>query len=197
LELYPLRLNVYRLSANPSTNDVNGHPIIALSSKDSVKTLCKHAVDAFPQFKSLPYRVWTVDHLELDGSEFPASKLSVGVAESIDESDRTLDDMLVENGDNLVVEFKEGADWIVDRDEVLKAKLTASEAPPPLFNSTNDFFNRLANTVTSPAKAIVPPTASTTSTLSKLSSYARPATLAPSNSRSRIQEPGTMGLGNM
>jgi ubiquitin carboxyl-terminal hydrolase 4/11 len=181
---------------------------VTVSCQDSVKTLGRHLAGAFPSRALLPHRLWLIEaaHLEgstLEGSEYPPAKLLAHGALMVDENDQTIEQALLESEDTFVVEFKHGPDWIVDAVAVLGkgSNKMQPEVPPPLFSTENDFFNSLKTNISLPSssKASTAPLAMNdfVSKVPLSSPFSRSVGLGPSNSNSRPQEPGTIGLGNM
>ena len=203
LELHPPRLKAFVLSKDFNLEVATGPPprYVCLSCKDSVKTLCKSLADVFTTKSHLPYRVWKVEGGVFDGSEYPPSKLLPGGASALEENDTTLEDALIESEDSFVVEFKEGATWIIDIPQPSRSIILPSDIPPPLFSSGNDFFSRLANNSssssmrTSTTDTVLPKQTPSSSTLLRPSVSI--SGFGSSNNRMNSQVPGTLGLGNM
>jgi ubiquitin carboxyl-terminal hydrolase 4/11/15 len=207
LELHPPRLKAFVLSNDFNLETATGPPprYVCISSKDSLKALCKQLADAVSSSPRLPYRVWKVEGGDFDGSEYPPSKLLPGGASILEENDTSLEDALVESEDSFVVEFKEGENWIVDVPRTIEP-LSSTEllpsAPPPLFSSGDDFFSRMGN-ASSSSTIMMTSAAMGNDLLANPSSSTllRPAatmdTFGSFNRRNNSQEPGTLGLGNM
>ncbi|RXW21669.1 hypothetical protein EST38_g4184 [Candolleomyces aberdarensis] len=194
LELHPPSIKVLRLASDAPTNLALGppYPVIQVSIGDSVKDLCDKVANAVKPNATLhiPYRVWKVEHSPEDWRtlEFPTEKLKDLQPEIVEESLMRLEDKGVENGDLYIVEFKQSNGWLVDPDS-LKKPLLAIEAPQPVFDSNNSFFNRFP--------AVAPSTSLTKTTTDFFSGFGSKATASFSKSYNKPLEPGKLGLGNM
>ena len=175
------------------------HPWITISAGETISTLCSQlAAAASPDGQtSSPYRVWSLPsddstrtnddstRIELLASEFPPS------AKIIEESEKTLEEQELESEDAFVVEFKsDGWGWML---EAPKAVPLAIEAPPPIFHSTDGFFNKMSSTRSS-TSSTVPYKSTLYSSGSRSSST---AVTFSGKSVFKAMEPGTLGLGNM
>ncbi|KAH7927348.1 cysteine proteinase [Leucogyrophana mollusca] len=186
LELRPPRLKALTLKDVKADLPLGPPPVfVTVSTKDSVKRLCKDLAAAVAPRPNAPYRIWKIEPAEFDGSQYPASKLISSGGELLEESDKTLEESLIEPDDPFVVEFQENGEWVVDASKVIRSNSTnVTGVPPPLFSSENDFFSRLGHNLTSLPNSQVTPTSFKSYGFSKASSKA-------------VQEPGTLGLGNM
>ncbi|EIW79313.1 cysteine proteinase [Coniophora puteana RWD-64-598 SS2] len=196
LELRPPRLKALILK-NLESGDVAGPPpcYVTLSTKDSLKRLCRELITAVSPQVNAPYRVWKVDPAELSGSQIPVSKFSSYNPKLLEESDRSLEDSLIEPDDPFVVEFQENGAWLVDATQVTSS---AADMPPPLFSSENDFFSRLGNRSSSSFGAGTQSTLlSSTKTFTPAKPSASTSTGFTRSLNKPIQMPGTLGLGNM
>ncbi|KAG1746657.1 uncharacterized protein EDB91DRAFT_1048951 [Suillus paluster] len=204
LELRPPRLKVLVLKDLGPDADIAGppHSYATVSIKDSMKSLTKALVSAVTARSNVPYRIWKLEPGDLSGSQFPASRLVSCGAELVgEETDKTVEDKMIEPEDPFVVEFQENGTWIVDASQVVRPPPPSVHGPPPLF-SENDFFSRMTNQQTSlpNTQSFRTPSPSRRSSSSK----AKETTVAPfksfgftKGSSKTIQVPGTLGLGNM
>jgi|ERR1700722_2104275 len=197
LELHTLHLKVFRLSDGFGSANLP-YSFVLLSSQDSVKTLCKHIVDAFPSHAHLPHRIWMIEADDLDGLNYPWSRLYTHGAEMVRGSDITIEEQRIQASDAFIVEFKQGNDWVVDASKVQGKKLPLqADVPPPLFSIETDFFNRLTKSTSSTASKVATAAGDFVSKLPSHSPFMRSVALGSSTSHGRPQEPGTLGLGNM
>ncbi|KAH7914594.1 hypothetical protein BJ138DRAFT_346574 [Hygrophoropsis aurantiaca] len=207
LELRPPRLKV--LTLMNLTSDVPlgpPHGYITVSTKDTVKKLCKDLAATVILHPNAPYRIWKIEPGEFDGSQYPVSKLISGGGELLEESEKNLEDSLIEPDDPFVVEFQQNGEWVVDASKVPRTSSTnVTSAPPPLFSPENDFFKRLGNeltTIQSSQSAQHAPSPSFKNSSSKISENPITPPSKPfggflKGSTKSIQRPGTLGLGNM
>ena len=201
IELRPLRLKVFRL-VKAYVDQENCHPYLTISAGETISTLCSQlaaAVSPDGQISS-PYRIWGLPspsddstRIEVLGSHIPLSHARI-----IEESEQTLEEKELESDDAFVVEFKQSDGWIV---EVSKAAPLAIEAPPPVFNSTDGFFNKMSSTrsstsTTVPYKSVLYNAFSITGSSSSSRTSSTAVTL-PGKGISKGIDPGTLGLGNM
>lgn len=200
LELRPPRLKVLVLTDLGPDADIAGppHSYATVSIKDSMKSLFKALVSAVTARSNVPYRIWKLEPGDFPGSHFPISRLISWGAELMDEeTDKTVEDSMIEPEDPFVVEFQEDGAWIVDASQVVRPPPPSVHGPPPLFSSENDFFTRVSNQQTSTFRTPSPSRRGS-------SSKAKDTAVAPfkssgfsKGSSKTIQEPGTLGLGNM
>jgi ubiquitin carboxyl-terminal hydrolase 4/11/15 len=172
-----------------------------------MKTLFKALVSAVTARSNVPHRIWKIEPGEFLGSHFPVSKLASWGAELVSEgTDKTVEDNMIESDDPFVVEFQEDGAWIADASQVVRAPPpppSAVHVPPPLFSNDNDFFSRLSNQRMSAFQNTQPfrtpsPSRRGSSSKAKESSVAPFKSFGFSKGSSKIiQEPGTLGLGNM
>ncbi|KAG2113122.1 uncharacterized protein F5147DRAFT_62881 [Suillus discolor] len=207
LELRPPRLKVLVLKDLGPDADIAGpaHAYVTVSIKDPMKTLFKALVSAVTALSNVPYRIWKIEPGEFSGSHFPASKLASWGAELVSEgTDKTVEDNMIEPEDPFVVEFQENGAWIVDASQVVRAPPpSAVHVPPPHYSNDNDFFSRLSNQRTSAFQnsqhfRTPSPSRRGSSSKAKESSVTPFKSFGFSKGSSKIiQEPGTLGLGNM
>jgi len=205
IELRPPRLKVLLLEKSDSTN-IHGspHAYVTVSINDTVRYLCSRlAATVGSADKATPAnaaRIWKVEGREFNGSLYPSGRLHCDGPEILTPSDQTLEDAMIEPEDAFVVEFWENGSFIIDP-EKLPAKSGSStmvmlpEVPPPLFSSGDDFFSRMSNKQNSW-------TASSSSKYASSSKsnqgFYKSSGFGSTNIRNQtIQEPGTLGLGNM
>ncbi|KAG6811700.1 hypothetical protein H0H92_006207 [Tricholoma furcatifolium] len=189
LELYPPVVKVFRLakeiSAAPFTS-------IVVSGGETIKTL--HAVLANTvspeREKDAIFRVWRVpvedDWKSLDVStNFLAEQQGKILEES---PDRTVEDESIDSTDCFVVEFKDNSSWLSD--SVPPPPSTTSGAPAPLFNSKDNFFDRMSGRGS---------TSTASTSVTRLNDYTSSTMWKSSTStyKEKVLEPGTLGLGNM
>jgi ubiquitin carboxyl-terminal hydrolase 4/11/15 len=200
LELHPPRFRVLRLFAARVPKPPQ---YVSLSSKDTVRVLCKRLADTFPDHIHLPSRIWLVDDSDPEGADYPTHELAKHATKILEESEQTIEEALLDTGAVFVVEFKIRSEWMIDSSKVLGKRsviANASITPAPLFSSENDFFSRLGRSPSSPStsKIHLPSESSDlTSRFPATSPFSRSFALGPSNSLIRVQDPGTIGLGNM
>ena len=205
LELRPPRLKVLVLKDLGPNGDITGppHPYVTVSIKDTMKTLFEKLVAPLTARRNVPYKIWKIDPGEFPGSHFPASKLvSCGAVLMNEEAEKTVEGSMIEPDDPFVVEFQENGSWISDAPQ-LQASVPTVHVPPPLFGPETDFFSRMSNnraSVTSTQSLYTPSPSRRAS-----SSKENETSVIPFNksfgfsktSFKTIQEPGTLGLGNM
>ncbi|KAG6330561.1 hypothetical protein ID866_8529 [Astraeus odoratus] len=194
LELRPPRLRVLNLVETESDGPDRRPEYITLSTKDTVRTLGRELVAKLSARVNVRYKVWKMQPGEYDGVQLPLDKFGSAGAVLLEISDKTLEDSLIEFDDVFAVEFQQNGKWI---SEQLPTAANPSADPLPLFSSDSDFFNRLGNTLQTPQqRRTPPPVASSSSSTSRDTQM----TLFKSHGFSKaklIQEPGTLGLGNM
>ena len=195
LELRPLRLKVFRLVKAYLDHESTPHPYLTISAGETVSTLCSQlaaAVSPDGQTSS-PYRIWSIPSDDSNQTEFLGSQLPVSDAKIIEESEQTLEEKELESDDAFVVEYKQPDGWIV---EAPKAAPLAIEAPPPIFHSTDGFFNKMSSTRPS-TSSMVPYKSALYNAFSVTSSSSRPSATAVTLPAYKAMDPGTLGLGNM
>ena len=181
--MHPLILKVVRVadSSLPSTGPFVHR--ITISASATVRDLYK-AIRALPDAPDIPFHVWSVGDVPEDAS-YEVSKLKEGGSSSKlwNETDDLLEHEYVSTGDSFAVEFQKDGRWPSDT-------TPQNHAPAPLFGGGNDFFGKLEErTLGSKTNDAKPATA----TSSKISLW---KSNTPTSSK-RVQEPGTLGLGNM
>ena len=196
IELRPLRLKVFRLVKAYVDHESTPYPYLTISAGATISDLCSQlAAAASPGGQtSSPYRIWSLPSDDSTRAEILGSQLPLSSAKIIEESERTLEEQELESDDAFVVEFKQSDGWIV---EAPKAVPLAIEAPPPLFHSTDGFFNKMYPTRSSTSSTL--PYKSTLYNAFS-SSGSRPSSTAvtlSSKGISKTMDPGTLGLGNM
>ena len=198
LELFPPHFFVARLihegQATLGSNSYPPLPPLHLSSGESVATLHGKLADAIlPNAQTRPiFRVWCLDtsadnHFESDHVD---PRFIDGKAHLLEPSNVTLEESSVEAGDAFVVEFMDQRQrWIMD-DAANKTK--TQQTPPPIFNSSDSFFNRMSSASPTATRSITAQAA-----LKAISNtISRPSAASLSTALKPIQ-PGTLGLGNM
>jgi ubiquitin carboxyl-terminal hydrolase 4/11/15 len=147
--------------------------------------------------KTSPARIWSVQDSNFNGALYPSSRLRLDGPKIVTPSNETLEDAQIEPEDAFVVEFMENGSFIIDH-EKLPQKLTQPDVPPPLFSSDTDFFNQKFGS--SSASTSTGSKFASTSTLNgKIPGLFKSSTFGSLiNTRNHtVQEPGTLGLGNM
>jgi len=205
LELRPPSLKVLVLKDLGADGEITGlsHPYVTVSIRDTMKTLCKALVSAVTPRINIPYRIWKIECGDFPGSQFPTSKLASSGAELVEETDKTVEENMIQPDDPFVVEFQENGSWIVDASQIVPPPPPSIHAPPPgvpppLFGPGSDFFANLNNNRTSFSSIQSPSPLQHSS-----SSKANESSVVPFKSgfsktgRKTVQEPGTLGLGNM
>jgi ubiquitin carboxyl-terminal hydrolase 4/11/15 len=204
IELRPPRLKVLLLEKSDST-DIRGPPqaYVTMSINDTVRYLCARLAATVRTDKATPVnaaRIWKVEGREFDGSLYPSNRLRYDGSEVITPGNQTLEEAMIGQEDAFVVEFLENGSFIIDL-EKLPGKSSASTTPmlpsvqPPIFGSGDDFFSQLG-------KKHSNWTASSSSKYASSSKsnqgFYKSTGFGSINTRSQtIQEPGTLGLGNM
>lgn len=183
IEMHPLILKVVRI-ADPSSSTAGPFVHrIAISVSATVRDLHK-AIHALFNVSDSPFRVWSVGDVPED-TPYDVSKLKQEDSNPKlwSESDDLLEHEYLTTGDSFVVEFQRGGQWPSDT-------VPQNHTPAPLFGAGNDFFGKMQErglgSKTNDAKPA-------TATSSKISLW---KSSTPTSSK-RIQEPGTLGLGNM
>lgn len=192
LEMHPPTLRVFRLLASndvPDPDDVAC--TVTVSSKDTVEELRRSLCHAlYPTDPPSVYRVWTLDTTNPDfdcsGRDIPLQLFQSCNPEFLDSSQKTFDDSMINSDDAFAVEIKQESGWIAD----LPGEKKDSVVPDaPLFSAESNFFSRMGNQ--NPAQ-----TRFTTSFSTPVKTFPT-KTYGSSSMRSKITEPGTLGLGNM
>jgi len=195
IELRPLRLKVFRLVKAYADHESTLHPWVTISAGETIGTLCSQlaaAVSPDGQTSS-PYRIWSLPSNDSTWTEFLGSQL-LSDAKIIEESEKTLEEQELESDDAFVVEFKQSDGWIV---EVPKAVPLAIEAPPPIFDSTDGFFNKMSSSRSS-TSSTVPYKSNLYNAFSSSGSRSSSTAVTFSGKGiSKAMDPGTLGLGNM
>ena len=183
IEMHPLILKVARV-ADPSSPTAGPfvHRII-ISVSATVRDLHK-AIRPLFNFPDIPSRIWSVDDVSED-TPYEVSRLKQEDSNHKlwSETDDPLEKECLTTGDSFVVEFQKDGQWPSDA-------VPQNHTPAPLFGKGNDFFGKMQErglgSKTNDAK---PATATTSKTPQWKSS-------TPTSSK-RVQEPGTLGLGNL
>jgi ubiquitin carboxyl-terminal hydrolase 4/11 len=201
IELRPPRLNVLLLEKSDST-DIHGppHAYVTMSISDTVRQLCSHLAATVGNIGGAgAARVWKVEGRVFNGSLYPSGRLHLDGPEILSPGDQTLEEAMIEPDDTFVVEFIENGSFIIDP-EKLRGKLSASstamqpEAPRPLFSPGDDFFSQMGKKNNWSASSSSKYASSSKST----QGFYKSTAFSSMNTRSQlIQEPGTLGLGNM
>lgn len=183
IEMHPLILRVVRI-ADPSSPTAGPFVRrITISASATVRDLRKATHSLF-NVPNTPFRLWSVSDVPEDGP-YDASKLKQEDSNPKlwSESDDLLEQEYVATGDSYVVEFQKDGQWPSDT-------VPQNHTPAPLFGSGSDFFGKMQErslgSTTNDAKPA-------TATSSKISLW---KSSTPTSSK-RVQEPGTLGLGNM
>jgi len=192
LELYPLRLKVFRLVKSSAEGANTPHLWVTISAGESITVLCSKLLHVVAwTSEDVPYRVWKIGTNDSDGIEYLASQLSISDAKIIDASDKTLEEDGIDSDDAFVVEFKQSDGWIA---EAPKAILQ----PAPLFNSADGFFNRMSYTFSPSSSSLPYNNIFNTSEISSSKTASVSLTLSNNNKNfTKALEPGSLGLGNM
>lgn len=165
-----------------------------MSSSDTIKMLNANLATAVAHEPKAqpPSRVWKIEPVDDDWTsvDFPTNMIRTQNGKLLPDSDKTLEEELIESGDYFVVEFKEADGWVTDtQEDVQPPPITVAGrpgVPAPLFNSGQGFFDRMGKGSTS------------STSLTKSDNF---FSLTPSWKKTSTQEknvePGTLGLGNM
>lgn len=164
---------------------------VTLSTKDTVRTLCRELLAKLGLRTLEPYRIWKMPQGDYEGVQLSMDKFMSSGAELLEISDKTLEDAMIEFDDAFAIEYATEGKWMSDRFSITKELLDLQ----PLFSQENDFFSKLG----SPSRATqqqkrqqTPPSSS--------SSFSKSKEITPfmSQGLSRMKvEPGTLGLGNL
>ena len=188
------------VKALPNSN--TPHPSIEISAGENISDLCAKLANAIAPGTETqsPYRIWRINLTSEDNDviNFLASQLSTSEASIIEESTKTLEEEGIESGDAFIVEFKQASGWVVDLPKATQ-KAAISESSRPLFNSSENFFNKLSSSLSpvSTSTQAYKPTFydGLSSTASKGASTA--LTVVSNKGLAKKLEAGTIGLGNM
>ncbi|KAK2463565.1 hypothetical protein APHAL10511_004316 [Amanita phalloides] len=192
LELFPPHFLVAKLvPEDQHTAARQPYPPLVLSSGETVRTLLGKLADVIlPNIQNKPlFRVWSLES-SADSFEFGQVTPSFldAKAHLLEPSDITLEESALESGDAFVVELQvQGQRWIVDETTV-SSRTQQNEAPFPIFNSSQAFFNRMYSASPQANRSTMTP-------MKKLMG-SRAATTSMSGTMKPIV-PGTLGLGNM
>lgn len=202
IELRPPRLKVLLLEKSNST-DIHGppHAYVTMSIHSTVRNLCSRL--AATVGKATPAnaaRIWKVEGREFDGSLYPSSRLHMDGPEILTPSDQTLEEAMIEPEDAFVVEFVENGTFIIIDPDKLPAKPNSMtiavppEVPPPLFSSGDDFFSQISKRGNNWSSS----SSSKYASSSKSAGFYKSSGFGSTYTRNQtIQDPGTLGLGNM
>ena len=166
-----------------------------------MKRLSKELVASLSARSNIPFRIWKIQPGEYAGSQFPAWKLAAHGAEQLEINDKTLEDALINFDDPFVVEFQQDDKWIADQTSTVSVSV-APAVPPPLF-AGDDFFSRIGKgSATTSVTQFQPRQIPSPAPSAGSSARAQNSQVAPFKSfgfsKNRLlQEPGTLGLGNM
>ena len=196
IELCPLRLKVFRLVKAYVDHQSTPHPYLTISAGDTISTLCSQLAATASLFgqTSSPYRIWSLPSDDSTRAEFLGSQLPLSNAKIIEESEKTLEEVEIESDDAFVVEFKQSDGWIV---EAPKAVPLAIEAPPPIFQSTDGFFNKMSSARSSTSSTVPYKSTLYNAFASSGSRSSSTAVTFSGKGISKAMDPGTLGLGNM
>ncbi|RDX48228.1 cysteine proteinase [Lentinus brumalis] len=199
LELHPPRFHVQLLV--PAVIGRSSPPkAVTVSSTDKVGDVIQTFAEALSKEQAAigRYRVWRVPfNITSDSTMLVgADTLRTHGASLLEANDqRTVEGEFVESDESFVVEFTQAGQWIVDASQVPSPSSARSPPPPPpptqnapLFNSGSDFFSQLQQKT--------PPAVGAMSTSQKSGALVS-VTKSGSYAREKVQEPGTVGLGNM
>ncbi|OSD02956.1 cysteine proteinase [Trametes coccinea BRFM310] len=203
LELRPPAFKVHLLSPTTVPGQTMPPKEVTVSSTDKIRDVRRtFAMALSPQkASSTQFRVWKIaPDASTDSLLFSADTLRTCGAALLEDSDRTVDDELVDSSEVFVVEFMSRDHWLVDSAQVTPLSdgtASSSQPPPPpptqpgpIFNSGPDFFSQLQQKT--------PAAVSTTSATMFTPGTVSTSKVGPSSSKPKIQrEPGTLGLGNM
>lgn len=200
LELRPPRLRLL-LVVETKRDEADRRPeYVTLSTKDTVKTLCRELLAKLSARRPESYKIWKMPQGEYEGVQLPADKFLSSGAELLEISDKSLEDSLIEFDDSFAVEFPQEGKWISDQ------LSSANEPVPilqPLFSQDNDFFTKLGNSSRStqqqqqPQRQWTPITSSSSSFAKSKETQITPFMSQGFSKMKVVQEPGTLGLGNM
>jgi ubiquitin carboxyl-terminal hydrolase 4/11/15 len=145
---------------------------------------------------NVPYRVWKLTNIDdWRTVEFPTEKMEDLGADIVEESEISLEDHGIEDGDAYIVEFKSSDGWLVESDS--SKKTFAIEGPPPLFDSKDSFFNRMGSSSSKSATTATSTTTATAKTTTDFFSGFSSKSITSNKSYNKTLVPGTLGLGNM
>ncbi|THH01060.1 hypothetical protein EW026_g1582 [Hermanssonia centrifuga] len=208
LELHPPHLYAHLLlpdiptdTSSPSSD--HRHEIV-VSSTDSVSAL-RQAILRTQFSTNSPedgYRIWKVEDVPETQTYFTERQLRELGGSILEDSDKTVEEALIESGDHFILEVVKEGKWIVLDSEIPKSK-ESSPAPPstqttastsgPIFSSNNNWLDKLQQK-TSPSTRTFP----SSSSLKPAAPIKTGSLLKdPRSSKGSKQVPGTLGLGNM
>lgn len=181
--MHPLILKVIRIA---DTSSPTSGPLvhrITISASATVRDL-HEAIHALFNVPDTSFRVWSVADIPED-TPYEVSKLKQEDSNPKlwGEKDDLLERECVTTGDSFVVEFQKDSQWPSDQ-------IPQNHAPAPLFGTGNDFFGKIQERSLGSKTNDAKPATATSSKISLWKSS------TPTSSK-RIQEPGTLGLGNM
>ena len=181
--MHPPVLKVVRIAdPSPPTAGPFIHRI-TISVTATAKELHK-AIHALFNVPDTPFRVWSVNEIPED-APYEVSKMKEGNPNPKlwIETDDLLEHKYVENGDCFAVEFQKDGQWP-------SGTVPQNHTPAPLFGAGRDFFGGIQTRSLGSKMGDAKPATATSSKISLWKSS------TPTSSR-RVQEPGTLGLGNM
>lgn len=206
LELYPPLIRVLRLTKNETSpkTDASRHPYITISSGATARTLCTRLAKAVSgeSEAQTPFRIWTVEGAQEDWNydKLPLPVFLSLEREVVEESDQTLEERNIQSDDTFIVEFKQPGGWIVIPDARVQQPISVPgrlDTPPPLFSSSEGFFNKFYNNSTSGSTSFKSSSEDLYTKVMKPSAKAGMSSFSSANRMMRTLEPGTLGLGNM
>ena len=181
--MHPLILKVVRIAdpSSPTTGPIVHRITISVSATTGDLHKAIHTLFNIPD---TPSRVWSVSDVPED-IPYEASKLRQEDSNPklFNETDDLLEHEYVTTGDSFVVEFQKDGQWPSDA-------IPKNHAPAPLFGTGNDFFGKMQERSLGSKTNEARPAVATSSKISQWKNS------TPTSSK-RVQEPGTLGLGNM
>jgi hypothetical protein len=180
---------------------------VTISCQDTLKSLYERAQAALSVSSNDRCRLWQVENLLVRTSAYPTGQLKRSGGRKLPESDdasvhqRTIEELLLQDGDTLVLEAYSDNKWMVDEASVPDSSRadTDSSAIGPLFSSGSDFFSQLSSTgdrrsVASSSSSMLQPSASIQRNVTTQSSS---SAFGKGKMEKKGSPPGTVGLSNM
>jgi hypothetical protein len=217
VEVYLMKIFVFRMSAMPPAASTATTPLIEISKTAKVEEL----IDQVVQLSVLDrddLRYWQVEKTALEerpleGTFYPSHRLQQDETQPFDlneQKGKRLDEALWESGDAIVYEYRSQGTWTVDMGSLELAKRTRTAPTPsnaPTFFNTEAFKAKYNSPTYNAIKPISPgtgftPTSSQSTTSTALTVFQGSSSSYGSNGRFSSytppsRSPGTVGLNNL
>ncbi|KZT09960.1 cysteine proteinase [Laetiporus sulphureus 93-53] len=194
IELHPPRVKVHVLTGAPVPGVSVPPRTVVISVKDTVQDVHSKLPEPVLGADGRAYRIWKLTESSTAWEQMSCTpeqlKQRGGII--LEPSQRTVEDEMIEAGDDFVVEYQTDGHWVAEASEVpsqpgissTSTSQSTIQAPTPrLFSSENDFFSNMQvkSSVAKPA----------------LSTTKNGPLIHTRSAKGSSQEPGTLGLGNM